>query len=186
MTLSLEGDGRFRRFSQWGVDSGGLRAASILAVAVLLQLLASGLAWRPGVRVDPVALGVTFCALEAGLVRGLLISLGIGYMADLYSGQPRGLWMAGAVLTYGVLRLFVVRVVGARFLTVAVLSALAASVSGVLRTGLEALFGGGVHPGALVDLVVTALASGGVGFPAFMLFRWASDRFRARDENLFR
>lgn len=185
MNLSLEPDSRFRRFSAWGLESGGLRAASILAVAALSTAFSGVLARSTGLRLDPAALGAMFCALEVGLGRGLILATAIGYIADVSSGQPRGLWTFGTVVAYGVLRLFVVRVVGARAGTIMVLTALAAFTAHVARWGLEATVG---NEGGLWGLrvLIGVLGTTLLGYPAFLVYGWASDRFRSRDDTLFR
>lgn len=185
MTLSLEPESRLRKISRWGLESGSLRAAAIISVELALLVLASALVWQPGFRFDPAALGVTFCALELGLLRGLLAAVIIGYLADLFSGGPLGLWMFGAAFGYAVLRLFVFRVVGARAPTVALLSGVAALVGGLGRAGLELLFDTAPPSGGL-RFVGLVLGSTALGYPSYVTFRWASDRFRKRDDQAFR
>lgn len=185
MSVSLEPQGGLRAFSRWGLDSGGLRALSVLVTAFLMASIAHAVAYGFGVRIDVGALGVTFCALEVGLFRGLALTLGVGYIADVASGQPRGLWTFGAVVGYAVLRLFVVRVVGARAPTVVFLTVVAASAAMVGRAVLQ--LATEVAPtGAMSRALVTLVATAVVGYPAYWMFRFASDRFRPRDETLFR
>ncbi|MEO1232389.1 MAG: hypothetical protein AAFZ18_26175 [Myxococcota bacterium] len=185
MSLSLEPESRFRRISAWGLESGGLRAASILVVAALSTAFSGVLARDTGLRIDPAALGATFCALEVGLARGLILAASIGYIADVSSGQPRGLWTFGTVVAYGVLRLFVIRVVGARAGTVMILTALAAGTAYLARWGLELLTGNDVGLWG-VRMMLGVAGTTLLGYPAFVVYGWASDRFRSREDTLFR
>lgn len=184
MSLSLDGEGRMRRLSRWGVESGGLRAASILFVQLGGLVLGAVLAAQTGLRVDAASFGVVFVALELGLLRGLVLAAAIGYLADLFSGQPHGLWMTGAVASFAALRLFVFRVVGAQALTVALLAGFAALVAGLARAILLGSVGQPA-PAASALLGLAALTAAG-GPIAYRLFSFASDRFKKRDEQLFK
>ena len=158
------------------LESEGLRGASVIGVQLVLLVLGAAAAWRPGLRVDVPVLGVLFCALEFRLVPGFLVSLVIGYLADVFSGQPHGLWMAGSLGSYAVLRLLVVRVVGAQLRTIILLAAVAAASSALIRGVLED------QPSrAILARVGAGLAAAVLAYPAYRLFLWASDPFREKD-----
>lgn len=168
-----------RRISRWGMESGGLRALSILTVQVGLFVLASFLAWQIDLHVDVAAFGVAFCALELALARGLALTAGIGYLADLFSGQPHGLWMTGAVAAFAALRLFVFRIAGSGALTVGLLTGFAVLVAALARAILQLSVGRDTAPPfALASMV---LLGGALGPGVYALLRWASDRFKKRD-----
>ena len=181
MSLSLDPESRVDRLGRLGIESGGLRAFSIGVVALLLTAPAQVTAVEPGIRIDACALAATFCALELSLVRGLVSTLVIGLVTEPFTGVPRGVWSFGAVCAFGALRLMVVRIVGAELRTVTLLAGAAAAVSAFGRIGLEASLGGegvAIHPAGIVyEVLATAL----VGYPAYRIFAWASDRFRKRD-----
>ena len=185
MTISLEPEGRLHRFGQWGVQSGGLQTASILFVSLVLYLVASTVIWRPGFRFDPAALVVTFCALEMTMLRGLGLAFMTGYLADLFSGHERGLWWVSTVLTYGVLRLIVVRVVGAQPPIVAILSGIAAFCAWFSRLILQVFVEGYLPPHILWGGSASILGSTLLGYPVYVVFLWTSERFRAGTDNLF-
>lgn len=183
MTLSLDGESRLRRIRRWGVESGGLRATSILLVMLLLLAVASVVAHETGWVIDVAATGVVFVALELGLLRGLALTAGMGYLADLFSGQPRGLWLAGSVVSFLALRLFVFRVEGARPVTVALLGGFSALVAGLARMVLQASVGPGVAEGTTFGFFGAVLGASASAYPAYLFLDWASDRFRSRDES---
>lgn len=184
MSVSLDRESRWSWLGRWGMESGGLRATSILGFSLVTTALASSLALWTGVRIDTVALGVTFCSLELRLERGLLLALGIAYLGESFTGTPHGLYLFGAAASYGLLRLLVFRVVGARAATVAGLAGLASGAAAMARMGLAASVGA-AHP-APASILATLLATAVVAYPVFCGYRFVSDRFRAREDTLFR
>lgn len=172
-----------RRFSRWGLESGGLRAGSIGLAQLVLLVVASTLSLQLGWRIDAASYGVVFIALELGFMRGLLLCALVGYLADLFGGQPQGLWMAGAVASFAALRLFVFRIAGAGALTVALLTAFAVGVAGLTRLILLRTLG--QSPSDLGALFGLVLGTAVVAPLTHRLFAFASDRFKKRDEQLF-
>lgn len=184
MSLSLDRESRFTAIGRWGMESGGLRATSALVFALATAAFGSTFGLWTGLRYDPIALGVTFCALEISLMRGLLLSVGIGYIGELFLGRPHGLGVFGAAVSYGLLRLIVFRVVGARAPTVAGLAGLAA-IGGAAARGLLAASEGGAVP-ELGEATITTLVTAVVAYPAYRGYRFVSDRFRPKEDALFR
>ncbi|MBX7097856.1 MAG: hypothetical protein K1X89_09100 [Myxococcaceae bacterium] len=56
-------------------------------------------------RVDVTLLLVVFLSLSAGLVEGAFAAFALGYLLDVFTGRPTGLFPFLAVLTYLVVRL---------------------------------------------------------------------------------
>lgn len=184
MNLSLDAESPLSRFSRWSMESGGLRASSILLLGALYTSAASAFALMTGVRIDAAAIGLTLCARDTEPLRGLVLACGLGYLAELYSGQPHGLWMFGASVAYAVLRVVLVRLVSHRASTVVALAALATLVAAAARGLLGASVGqpAGGAAAALGSTLATAL----VAYPGYRLMRLVSDRFRRRDDARFR
>lgn len=185
MKIRVEPEGRLRILRRWGIESGGLGALSVFSVAFILLVLSSVLAWWPGFRIDPSPFTAVYCALELTLLRGLATVFVIGYVADLFSGHDHGLWWTSIVVSYVLLRLLVVRVVGAQPGVVAILTGLTALMASMTRWGLLVLSNQVVGAqsvwGALMSTVFAVI----FGYPLYRLFRGCADRFRAKNDTLF-
>ncbi|MBX2813225.1 MAG: hypothetical protein KTR25_15530 [Myxococcales bacterium] len=185
MKLHLEPEGRLHSLRRWGVESGGLWSVSIILTVLVLYVTTSVLAWRPGFRFDPTAVIVVFCALELTMVRGLAAACAVGYIGDLFSGHDRGLWWSSAIASYLVLRLLVVRVVGAQPAVVAFLSLVAAIAATFTRICLLHATEQPIPPQAFWGALVIIVGSLLTGYPTYRLFGAVSYRFRPRNDNLF-
>ena len=86
-------------------------------------------------RIDVTVAIVAFLALRAGTLEGSLSAFGVGYLMDLMSGRPTGLYTFLAVLVFGVGRL-AAQLVSVRSGTGFALFAMAAD----LGHGLAAVF----------------------------------------------
>ncbi|MBU8898255.1 hypothetical protein DRW03_00955 [Corallococcus sp. H22C18031201] len=74
-----------------------------VGIALALLTLESVLVQQAGLvlgRVDVTVVLVAFLALRASLVEGALSAFAVGYLLDLMSGQPTGLFTFLAVLTF--------------------------------------------------------------------------------------
>ena len=69
---------------------------------------------------------------------------------------------------------------------VAILSGIAALIAGLSRAGLRAAVEGAPLTSTLGGVAVSALAAAILGYPVYFIFRLASDRFRVRNDTLFR
>lgn len=129
-------------------------------------------------RIDVTVALVTFLALRASTMEGAFASYGIGYLLDLMSGRPTGLYTFLAVLTFLVARL------AASLVDVRTRAAFALFVVGAdLGHGLLAFFfswmtsRGGAPAGSLTSLPVQALLTGLAAFALYPLLR----RFEGED-----
>src|SRR5688572_1624755 len=103
-------------------EGGRLRVLVLLAITALLMAVQNVLNRFLPVSVDVASLAIVYLALESQVVSGAVLALMVGYLGDLSSGESRGLISASAVLVYLILRLSVVRLTGARFLPITVIS----------------------------------------------------------------
>jgi cell shape-determining protein MreD len=118
-----------------------LRDLAVVALSWALLAAANVLAVRPTLRPDVAAILVLHLALERSAAGGLALTLVIGYLADVLSGEPRGLVTAALVLLFLALRVMVLRVMGSSLALVAALGALASLTSLLLRLAIEATLG---------------------------------------------
>ena len=101
-----------------------------LALALLLLTLESVLVQQLGLaisRIDVTVVLVAFLALRASLLEGAFSSFAVGYLLDLMSGQPTGLFTFLAVFTFLACKL-VVRLTDVRSRAAFVLFAMGADL----------------------------------------------------------
>lgn len=164
-----------------------LRFAALFGVATALLSVSSVLSRSPSIRLDVVAPIVVFLSLELELMMGLIVAFGVGYLADIYSGDPRGLYWGSTVIQFLVLRLFVFRIVGSRPPIVVMIVFVTTILGLVVRLLMQATLGGGrpsissMGPG-LVSLFLGAVV---LGYPLYALFSRIDARLRPRDEQFF-
>lgn len=108
-----------------------MRFARTVVLALLLLVVESVVVHQLGLRlarIDVVVVLVVFLSLRASLVEGALSAFAAGYLMDVMSGPPTGLYVFLSVLTFLVVRLvvLVVEVRGAPMFVVVVAAADAA------------------------------------------------------------
>jgi hypothetical protein len=139
-----------------------------LGLALLLLTLESVVVQQLGLaisRIDVTVVLVAFLAMRATTLEGAISSFGVGYLLDLMSGQPTGLFTFLAVFTFLVGKL-VVSLVEVRSRAAFVLFAMGADVGhGVLAsffTWLTTKEGGSASallPGLPLQVTLTGVAA---------------------------
>jgi rod shape-determining protein MreD len=149
--------------------SARIRVTLVVVTATILLTIQSVLALQPELRADVATLVIVYLAMEHELISGMVVTLFVGYIADVFSGDPPGLHLASLVIVYLVLRLIVLRIVGSGWLIVTGLSILATLFAILVRLFIEALIGPGeaslsaVRPALLATLMVAAVG----GYPLY-------------------
>lgn len=154
-----------------------------IALALLLLTLESVLVQQLGLaisRIDVTVVLVAFLALRASMQEGAWSSFAVGYLLDLMSGQPTGLFTFLAVFTFLVGKL-VVKLVDVRGRAAFVLFAMGADVGhGMLAgffTWLTTKEGPamGVLPGLPLQVMLTGVAAA-LLYPLLRRFEVSQDR----------
>ncbi|MFL5353786.1 hypothetical protein [Archangium sp.] len=156
-----------------------------IALALLLLTLESVLVQQLGLaisRIDVTVVLVAFLALRASMQEGAWSSFAVGYLLDLMSGQPTGLFTFLAVFTFLVGKL-VVKLVDVRGRAAFVLFAMGADVGhGMLAgffTWLTTKAGEGpalgVLPGLPLQVMLTGVAAA-LLYPLLRRFEVSQDR----------
>lgn len=170
--------------SRVGLAPEQLRQVLVVVVSVLGLILAQVLRHRPGWTLDLLAPVVVYLALEHGLMDGLGLVVGIAYVADVLSGDPRGLTVAVAVQAYLGLRLFVSRIIGANPIVVTSMVLLTTGYTLGARYVLEGVVGPGDLSWAGAWPTFPYLFGGSLlfGYPLYRLLHALSAVFRSRPE----
>ena len=167
-------------------ESGLLRVASVLAATLVLLASSSFAVVHIGVRVDVISLSVVFLALEFGTVSGLMMCVVLGYLGDLFAGQPKGLWITGAVWSYFLLKALMTSAFEARLPTVVVLGIISTVFSWFIRSLVLVFLGPeGLPRGIWLPLLSSLLSAIVLAYPVYLFIHFCSDRFRGRDESMF-
>jgi hypothetical protein len=154
-----------------------------LALALLLLILESVVVQQLGLaisRIDVTVVLVAFLAVRASTLEGAISSFSVGYLLDLMSGQPTGLFTFLAVFTFLVGKL-VVSLVEVRGRAAFVLFAMGADVGhGLLAsffTWLTAKDGAAwaLLPGLPLQVVLTGVAAAFL-HPLLRRFEASQDR----------
>jgi rod shape-determining protein MreD len=158
-----------------------LRLVLVLMAATVLLTTQSVLALKPTLRPDVATLVIVYLAMEHELIPGLVTAILVGYLADVFSGEPPGLYCASLVIVYLVLRLIVLRIVGSRWFIVTGLSILATFLAILVRLVIESALGphdfsfGRIRPVLLFTFFVAALG----GYPIYRLMGFVERGLRA-------
>lgn len=165
-----------------------IRYGATFGLSAVVLSVASVLARSPRSRVDLLAPIIVFLSLELELLPGLVMAFGLGYLADVFSGEPRGLYWSSTVLLFLVLRLFVAQIVGSRPPMVVAIVLLTTALGLVLRLVLQAVIGFGRAPLAAITPSLVALVVGALflGYPIYRLFSAVDDRLKPREDQFFR
>jgi rod shape-determining protein MreD len=167
-------------------EVGRARLYAHLVLASAMLVIASVGAKSPMVRIDVASLVIVYVALEYTLLRGAVAAIAVGYLADLVSGESRGLSMASSVMVFLMVRLLVVRVTGSRWFMVTSVSMFSTAVALSARFLIENTVGPAnttiraVSPAFASLLIGSAL----LGYPCYRLFRLVDDRFRPRADTI--
>jgi hypothetical protein len=154
-----------------------------IGLALLLLTLESVVVQQLGLaisRIDVTVVLVAFLALRASTLEGSITSFSVGYLLDLMSGQPTGLFTFLAVFTFLVGKL-VVSLVEVRGRVAFVLFAMGADVGhGMLAgffTWLTTKEGSalGVLPGLPLQVMLTGVAAAFL-YPLLRRFEVSQDR----------
>lgn len=160
------------------------RLLLIALVATILLTIQSVVARQPTLRSDFATLVVVYLALEQSFGTGLVMTLVVGYVADVFSGEPRGLYMASLVIVFLLLRMVVFRIVGSRWFIVTAIAVLSTLAALLVRLAIESMLGPG--EASLADVSPALVATFGVaatfGYPIYRLLRFIEERFRGREE----
>src|SRR5688572_24963424 len=105
-------------------EGGRMRFAALLGTTLLLLVIQSVAATNPRLRTDMATLVIVYLALENAPLSGAVAALLVGYLADVFSGESRGLAAASMVIVFLVVRLLVVRFTGARWFMITAISVL--------------------------------------------------------------
>jgi hypothetical protein len=117
------------------------RLALIVAIATVLLSIQSVAARSPSLRFDVATLVVVFLAMDQELIAGLVLTLVVSYVADVLSGEPRGLYVASLVIVYSLVRLIVFRVVGSTWVIVTGIGIVATAIALGVRLVFRATLG---------------------------------------------
>lgn len=153
-------------------------------LSVLALLLVCSVIRSPLIRPDVATLAVVFIALEHERVVGLLLAAGAGYLSDIFSGLGPGLDAATCVGVYVILRVFVARIVGSRFVMVTILSVLSTVLALVLRQVIEATLGPNQASLRALGPALPSVLGGAMvlGYPVYRLLCRIDLRFRPREQ----
>jgi rod shape-determining protein MreD len=124
-----------------GLDPEHFRRLLVVLLSLLLLVIAAVVRHRPGLTIDVLSPIIVYLALEHGLMDGLGLAVVIGYIADVSSGEARGLTTSVAVLLFLGLRLFVSRIIGATPLMVTLMVLFGTALSLFLRLSIETTIG---------------------------------------------
>lgn len=166
------------------VDEARVRDLLFLLIAWGAFLLQSVIAQNPKLRFDLPALFILFLALELEFMAGLIMSVLVGYLADIYSGDPSGLTVTALVLVFLLLRLMVVQLRMTRPFLVLGLGFIASFADLFFKLLIESGVGPdqltliGVAPG-LVSMAVGALL---FSYPLYWGLRRIKHRFKTRED----
>ncbi len=167
--------GRSRSIARWFV--------AVLVVCGLILAMQNVMAGRSGMRIDLAPLMVVFFALEFGPVPGILATLSVGYVADVFSGAVRGLETLALLVAFMVVRFTLRRTTSispAAIVVRGLLATVAATfVVAVLRPGASGAGDATFAPTQWVAGVLFAL-------PVYRLLDEVGRRFAPRDELRFR
>jgi rod shape-determining protein MreD len=155
-----------------------------MALALLLLTLESVVVQQLGLaisRIDVTVVLVAFLAVRASTLEGAITSFSVGYLLDLMSGQPTGLFTFLAVFTFLVGKL-VVSLVEVRGRAAFVLFAMGADVGhGVLAgfftwlTTKEGSVSAALLPGLPLQVTLTGVAAAFL-YPLLRRFEASQDR----------
>ncbi|MCK6547420.1 hypothetical protein L6R52_16340 [Myxococcota bacterium] len=167
------------------IDGGPLRLIGMLVAATLLVAVETVVATRPPLRFDLGTLAVVYFALESPVAGGAVASLLVGLVADVFSGESRGLSSASMMVAYLVVRLLVARSTGARWGMITAVSLLGTSIVFFVRFALEAAVGPDRATFDAASPALPFLLLGAVlfGYPVYRFLRWVDERFRPRDDD---
>ena len=158
------------------------RIGVVVFVALLVLLMQSVVARNWPIRIDGATLVVAFLALEMAFWTGLWTALLIGYLAGLYSGVPAGLDAAVAVVQFVVIRIFVARIVGSRWVmvtTIAVMATAGAVLGRVMiYSATTPVSWGMILPAVPAQLIAALL----LGWPVFRTLQWVQLQLTPREE----
>src|SRR5215472_3749094 len=154
-------------------EGGRARLFAHLVITCLLLSIASVASRTPALRIDLAALVVVYIALEYEMLRGIVTTLVVGWMADVMSGESRGLSMASLVIAYLLVRVVVARITGSQWMMITGVGVLATAVDFAVRCLLESFVGPSlatVHAmrPAMLTILIAALL---LGYPCYRLFR---------------
>jgi rod shape-determining protein MreD len=166
-------------------EVGRARLFAHVVLASLLLVLESVAARSPHFRLDLASLVIVYIALEYTLLQGAFATLIVGYLADLISGESRGLSMAGLVIVFLLVRLLVVRITGSRWFMVTSVSVFSTIAALLLRLLIEAIVGPASATLRSITPAIPSLVVGSavLAVPCYRLFRLVDDRFRPRDDS---
>jgi rod shape-determining protein MreD len=163
------------------LQSGRLRLVLVVVAATILLTAQSVLALKPRLRPDVATLVIVYLAMEHELVAGLVTTIVVGYITDVFSGDPPGLYLASLVMVYLVLRLIVLRIVGSRWFIVTGLSILATFFAILVRLLIESVVGpdemtfSRISPALPITFLVAALG----GYPIYRVLGFFERGLRA-------
>ncbi len=162
----------------------GLRTGTLLIATIVLLVVQSVVAHRLPIRLDMATLVIVFLALETAFWPGLWTSLIVGYLAGLHSGIPAGVDASVAVIEYIVIRIFVARVVGSRWLLVTTIAAAATAGAVLAQMFILSMLGSSARTWLLVfpTLPARVIASALLAWPVFRVLQWVRMLLTPRDE----
>jgi rod shape-determining protein MreD len=167
-------------------EGGRARLFVHLALACLLLSASSVASRSPRFRLDLAVLVIVYVALEYPMLRGIVAALVVGWIADLMSGESRGLSMAALVIAYLLVRLVVARITGSKWIMITGVSVFATIVDFIVRFLLESLVGPSLATVRSMGSAIFTLLFGALilGYPCYRLFRFVDNRFRPREESV--
>ena len=160
--------------------SGRIRVALVVLAATVLLTMQSVFALKPSLRADVATLVIVYLAMDHELISGMVVALVVGYIADVFSGDPPGLYLASLVIVYLVLRLIVLRIVGSRWFIVTGLSILATFLAILVRALISVILGSGdarfsaINPALLTTFLMAALG----GYPVYRVLAFCERGLR--------
>ncbi|MCB9653931.1 MAG: rod shape-determining protein MreD [Deltaproteobacteria bacterium] len=177
-----------RRHSPWSVRLGGEGAGriAVLLVALLVACAESVVAQRPQLRPALTLLIILYIALEHPLTTALSLSLAIGYMEDVFSGESRGLVLFATMSAFFIVRALAFRFVGRRFIVMAALGLVMTVAQMLVLFVTEATFGPG-RVSVVESTPAFALRLLGAvvfAYPAYYVLKSMEGRFKARPDVL--
>jgi len=161
-----------------------VRTVVVVSAALVLLVMQSVIARNWPIRIDAGTLVVVFLALETSFWTGMWTSLIVGYLAGLFSGVPASMDAAVAVAQFVVIRIFVARIVGSRWLLVTTIVVMATSGAIAGRTLVHAVVGADEIPWRLILPAVLGQlgASLVLAWPVFRALQWLQLNLTPRDE----
>ncbi len=173
--------------SRLGLEGRHGSSLALLATAFVALCAQSVAARHPLLRADVATLFVVYFALEHEFVGGLLLTVVVAYLGDVFSGEGRGLYVSSLVVVFLMNRIIALRFVTVRGPGVIGLGVLGTVVAFFLRLWIEAVVGPDRArlEGITLGFLVLVLLNGVLSYPCYRFLAAVEARLKGRPDVLF-